>query len=227
MDIGTAKLTVAKKLSALGTIYGGSGGKIVLSGTGTFSGTMPPVDVHGSWSTSATTRVGGDLTIADSALLAPSGQHLTIDGNLSDPANGALSMTVVSDTVEVKGAASFVQTDGSIPSFTAGVLLVRGDFTVADGGSGHAGFKGNGTHTVVLNGTTGQTVDVAYGADGTQQFQNLVIADSVRFAHETWIAGNATLASGKAVGADTVHVGGSLSDQVGGRWAPAFTKLFG
>ena len=50
------------------------------------------------------------------------------------------------------------------------MIKVQGNFS--SGGTASAGFRPNGTHTVLFNGTSAQTVSLAYGSDGRHYFQN-------------------------------------------------------
>ncbi|HTA82245.1 MAG TPA: hypothetical protein VK783_04915 [Bacteroidia bacterium] len=92
-----------------------------------------------------------------------SGTHLIVNGNLT--VNPYVGLGIAADTVDVGGSVIIVL-PGAI-SMTTGLLNIGGNFT-------NGGYFTKGTGTVVLNGTTGQTI----GGTAVTNFNNLTLSSS-------------------------------------------------
>jgi outer membrane protein assembly factor BamB len=159
----------------------------------TFSGSLTTtgtVDVNGK-----TLTVQGDLTVSSGTLdmnggtlivtgnvnltggtLDVNGGSLKIAGNLTTTSSGRLKMIYDADVVEVTGNVTFsgYSTNGYL---TAGILKVGGNFSQING-YGDA-FAATGTHTVILNGSGLQTVNIQSPGVSQSRFQNLEIQNSL------------------------------------------------
>jgi hypothetical protein len=116
------------------------------------------VAVTGTATVAGPTVMTGGLTVGQNATLVLGGQAVTVGGGLD--VQGLLRMTNATDELSVAGAATFRSGPSTAGALTAGVLRVGGNFTQTHSpitGSGST-FIASGTHRVVLNGTSAQTV---------------------------------------------------------------------
>ena len=135
-----------------------------------------------------------------------SGHKLTVAGDLSTENLGRLVMRNVADTVDVAGNVLFrgQSTDGLL---TAGVMLVEGNFTQITTVTASS-FAASGTHKVVLDGSSPQTVSFNHAAATWSHFQALEITDGV-VNLATAVTVNGQLLS--PAGSNPVIGGGSLT----------------
>jgi hypothetical protein len=160
---------------------------VVVTGSGTPAGTLA--------FTNLTVSGGGTFTVG--------GHTLTLTGALTN--NGLFVMTNAADQVTVNGTTTFQGSDESA-SLTAGTLTLKGNFTQNNGS--FSAFAATGTHKVILNGSTSQTV--TFGAPATNQSRFNIL-------DVTQAAGGVTLGS-------AVFVGLQLISQPGAAAAPKITS---
>lgn len=157
--------------------------------------------------------VNGDVLLNNNDLFVGA-NRLDVAGDLTSTGPGAqLFMADPAGIVDVGGSAAF-SGDAQTTQLAAGELRVAGDFTAS--GSTSA-FSATGTHTVVLDGTTPQTVTFSSPDAAQQHFFNLTIANStstITLASDMVVQGAFTIpATGSISGSTrTVSVGGSFSD---------------
>ncbi|MFQ5665123.1 MAG: Ig-like domain-containing protein [Candidatus Binatia bacterium] len=116
----------------------------------------------------------GDLTVAGGvARLTLNGGVVVVSGTFSTQARGVLTMADPAAVLRVHGDAIFAG-GSTVGLLTAGVLEVAGDFSqpsFLNGFSNAASFAASGTHTVVFNGRSLQTV--SFHRPGSSHFQNV------------------------------------------------------
>ena len=164
--------------------------------------------------------ISGSLTLADGAQLSLAGNQLAVGGDFTLNSTGKLTMNNAADVLDVRGNVFMNRTDGFVPVFSAGEVRVGGNF--ATGGNSGETFRATGTHRVVFDGTTAQSVALAYGADGRHYFRNVEIRNStgVTFTSSATVRGDLTNASAPAgsrlnvATGVTVDVAGALSLQL-------------
>ena len=165
--------------------------------------------VTGSVSLTGATAVSGDLTIGGAGTLSVGDQTLTVSGDLTVAGQGLMVMTDAAGAVDVAGNV-LVQGRNSNGSLTAGTLYVAGDFTQQNGRNGccisyPANFSASGTHKVVLDGASAQTV--TFASFGTT-------ASHSHFADLEIAAADVTVTSSMAA-VGSVVLSGSLTVQSG------------
>jgi hypothetical protein len=125
------------------------------------------------------TNGGSILLYGTSAQLDVNDKSLRITGVLDVQGSAArLIMDSSLDSVFVTGYARF-RGGPSAGFLTAGYLAVGGNFTQAnDFAFGTDGFAASGTHTVVLNGTAGQTVSFSHPGTAVSRFAKLQVRNT-------------------------------------------------
>ena len=219
-------ITVSGSVDAGSSITGT--GTVVMTGSGvTVSGSVPNLTVSGSVTLGGATSVTGNVTISDT--LNVSGHKLTVAGDLSTENLGRLVMRNVADTVDVAGNVLFrgQSTDGLL---TAGVMLVEGNFTQITTVTASS-FAASGTHKVVLDGSSPQTVSFNHAAATWSHFQALEIANTsadVTMSSGPWVTGDVTVSTAVTVaGTGTLTVGGDLVTVAGSDVSPAAVSIAG
>jgi hypothetical protein len=175
------------------------------------------------------TTVTGNVTINGN--MDVNGHNITIQGNLTAASGGRLFMQNPAGVLTVSGNATF-SSNGENNLLTAGVLNLKGNFSQT-AGCNSDGFAASGTHQVVLNGTTAQTI--AFSCVGTStstsHFQNLQVANAAGINFTTnadingnldipstatlsggfnvTVAGNVTMVSGSNINLSTLTLSGS------------------
>ncbi len=225
-------------VTIVGSLIDTVGGRWQVAGT-TFSGINPELptalSTNLSFTNSAVLSSGftltGNLTVTGSSgNLALNARTVSISGNMNTSGSGVLTMTDPSDIFTVGGNIDFSggQTDTLL---TAGTLNVAGTFY------GYYGsFAASGTHRVVFNGTSSQTVSFsgAGPAGNNAHFQDVTIANpaGVVLTNVAQFNGSVTIDANVPTATVTssfanVNVAGSLNDTVGGRWQATNTYLTG
>lgn len=226
--LNLAALSLSGTISAAGANYN------VASTTFTGNGGIPALPYQSltidgiAQLTTATTVTGpvlvnGTLTVNGQTLNAGS---LTVQGPTSQ---ASLVLTNPADAVNVSGNVLF-QTQHETGIVTAGTLTVGGNFTLCCGG--WAAYPASGTNTVVLNGTSAQTVTFASPNATLQAFQevvfnnnagvnlasNIVTNDTLTLQSGTLSGGsasvtvpNVTAASGTTLNLGTLTFSGTVS----------------
>ncbi|MBI4421429.1 MAG: hypothetical protein HY560_11450, partial [Gemmatimonadetes bacterium] len=167
LDVGAHSVTVKGNLSAGNTIIGTTG-TVQLTGTSkSVSGTMPRVQISGSYTAGGPVQVNGNLTVTGTGSnLTLGGRTVTVTGTFGTESGGTLTMTNGADLLDVTGAMTFAggNTGGLL---TAGVIRARGDFTqvgFVDTSCPNPGsdvvetFKASGTHRIDFIGNASQQV---------------------------------------------------------------------
>jgi flagellar basal body rod protein FlgG len=147
---------------------------------------------------------GGNLTV--------NGKNIRVRGNFTMDSNGYLTMASGADVLDVGGNIYWNRQDDNAQTVNAGLIKVQGNFTT--GGTASAGFRPNGSHTVLFNGTSAQTVSLAYGFDGRHYFQNAQVqnAAGVTFSNSFTMNGNLNSSGTLTIpGGVTTSVGNNLT----------------
>ncbi|MFI5310915.1 MAG: hypothetical protein ACHQQ3_06750, partial [Gemmatimonadales bacterium] len=215
------------------TVYGGSTLPAML-------GAPPPVVTIDGTAVTMTTgpiTVGGNLTLTNSGALTLNGQQLTVGGNFATTNNaGLLTMTNPADQLTINGNADFDGADMGNSTLTAGLLIVKGNFTTHNAHT--QGYRSAGTHITRLAGTSTQLINIYYPLDNQQRIQNLQFQNAVGVTFQTNVSVvNASISTGTSlsgassglysVGAVTSTAGTSLAGLgfvvvYGGTTMPAF-----
>ena len=118
--------------------------------------------------------IGGNLTLANGGSLTLNGQQLTVGANFTSATSaGLLTMTNPADQLTINGNADFDGTDMGNTSLTAGLLIVKGNFTTHNT---HAqSFAAFGAHTTLFAGSGTQTISLYYATPGQHHFANLQV----------------------------------------------------
>lgn len=199
--LNLSTLSVSGALSATGANYA----VVNTVFTGAASQLIPQlayqnVTVNGVALLTGATTATGNVTV--NGTLTVNGQTLdsatlTVQGATSQ---ASLVLTNPADAVNVSGNVLF-NTQHESGNITAGTLTVGGSFTLCC--SGWAAYPGSGTNSVVLNGTSAQTVSFASPNATLQAFQDVTInnAAGVNLASNIVVNGTLTLQSGSLTGA--------------------------
>ena len=214
----TSSLTLANFTTPTAPAIGGS----YSVGTTTYTAalTAPVLPYTNLVVSAAAVTPGGNLTTTGSLVLTGTGASLpvgpttlTVGTSLTVQSNALLGMTDPASVVNVAGAAVF-QGGNESGQLTAGVLRVAGNFTQAAGS--FQSFLASGTHKVILNGSSPQTVSFNTPGVGNSVFQELDLANAagVQFLSSLTVAGNLTLTTPLALsdaGTQTLTVLGLLT----------------
>ena len=115
----------------------------------------------------------------------------TLNGEKYTNSTGVLNMTNEADTVRVLGSFVMQSTASHQDKLTAGTLEVGGDFSQI--GGSYYNFYASGTHTVMLNGKSNQSVNVMSNNKSYSRINNLKItntsSDGVRFEGSIYVIG--------------------------------------
>ena len=227
LTLGANTLTVTGSLDAGNTIVG-TGGSVLLTGSGTVRGAInAPVVVTGTYTLTNGSSWGSDLTVNGSGALTLGGKALSVGGNFVTGGSGTVVMTAAADTLNVTGNATFSGGDET-GKLTAGELVVSGNLVQST------------TATSLVAGPafvtrlTGATQSITFANPTTSMLGGLAIAGSAQaaLASNMTIVGNVWVQTGgtprlTSTPADTATIGGSLYDSTGGRWQAATTKMTG
>jgi hypothetical protein len=194
----------------------------------TLSGALPGVLVTGGVTVAGPTTICGNLAIGTSGQLDLAGQTVAVAGNFSTASNGRLVMQASADRLTVGGNAAFNGTSNA-GDLTDGVLEVAGSFSMPEGTAYR--FRAEGSHQVVLNGTTAQSVTFHFLGASANRFHHLRIESpgGVSFTTDSHVNGTLTVGSTSALVTGvgrTVTVGGNMVD-TGHRWRVANTRFSG
>src|SRR6267378_1991184 len=153
----------------------GTTGSVHVNGTGiTINGKFPNVTIDGSAKVADTMRVTGNLTAANpSGVLDINGKDVTVNGNYTSAyqdyyTGGTLVMKNPSGVLRVMGNVNF---DGNPTDtlLTAGTIYVGGNFAL------NKNFSASGSHKVVFNGSSRQSVSGYF--DATNHFNELQVSN--------------------------------------------------
>lgn len=225
MNINNSILEVASSIRSAGVISAGSG-YLSIVGSGTFEGTLPKTVVLAPWTASGRTIINGNVAVSNGSI-AMGGHTVVVNGSFTLDSNATLTMANPQDSLNVRGSFYMNRYNGFIPTFSAGTLVVGGDFAI--GANSSETFRATGSHTTVFDGGVPQHVYLAYGNDGRHYFNNLVVAnaDSVVFTNNVWVENHVRILNGIATGAVTAHIRNGIEDGASNRWRVATTRLFG
>lgn len=188
------KLTKDEEIEDIDLIYGDldlNGHTLTVNGDFTQSGGTVNVN-------------GGELKINGSYIIQ------TVDEKASA---GSLIMTNDEDKVTVTGDFVMRSAEDHSGLLTAGTLTVGGNFSQYSGSNYN--FTASGSHTVVLNGSSAQTVRFS---NTNSKFNNLKIVntseDGVDFAATAYVAGNLYDTDSKVTNSSRLYLGadGDLAD---------------
>src|SRR6267143_1073754 len=179
-------MSVAGTFSPTTTTFGGSG-QMIQGGVG-----YKNVIVSGHALFGGTSTVDGNLTAATSSgVLDINGKDVTVNGNDSSAyqsyyTGGTLVMKNPSGVLRVLGNVNF---DGNPTDtlLTAGTMYVGGNFTL------NKNFSGSGSHKVVFNGSSRQSVSGYFGANN--HFNGLQISNPSGIALNADVIANGQLIS--------------------------------
>nr|WP_320011685.1 hypothetical protein [uncultured Desulfobulbus sp.] len=185
-----------------------------------------------------TLRIGGDL-IHSGGTLNVNGGNLIVEGDYRvqtastdsegtttySRSNGYLNMTNVSDHVLVYGNFVMQSYYNDSSNLTAGLLEVRGDFTQKETDISSVGdndnFEANGTHRVLLSGTSKQTVTFETPSSSYSHFNILEITNSstegVDFASKAVVVSELVATTTPVINALNIQLSGSAIIS-GGEW---------
>ncbi len=207
VGVSTNTLTVNGNLTASGQVSG----TVAMTGSNKFiSGSVNNLTVTGSAVITGNLTASGSVTVSGSLDL--NGRTAAVGGNYSSTGSGVLKMQSSNGVMTVNGNATF--NGGSEDTFlTAGVMYVKGNFTQSS--SNAASFAASGTHRVVMNGGSAQTVSFANPASSNNShFQNFEVAgtSNVTFSTNAFINGSFDLTTPVTVFGDaTVTVAGDYT----------------
>ena len=116
----------------------------------------------------------------------------SLSGSTYGNSTGVLNMTNEADTVRVLGSFVMQSTADHREKLTAGTLEIGGDL-VQNNGANRYNFHTTGTHTVVLNGTQKQTVNIYNNSKENSRLNDLRIANTsaegIDFAEDVYVIG--------------------------------------
>ena len=116
----------------------------------------------------------------------------SLNGSTYGNSTGVLNMTNEADTVKVLGSFVMQSTADHGEKLTAGTLEIGGDL-VQNNGANRYSFHTTGTHTVVLNGTQKQTVNIYNNSKENSRLNDLRIANTsaegIDFAEDVYVIG--------------------------------------
>ncbi len=157
------------------------------------SGTAPILDIP------STTINSLSITSGSLDLGSGTGNTLNVTSNFSLENTGRLIMDGASDILDVDGNFTTSAASGALQDFSAGTLNVAGNFTQSDGGWGSYEFPASGSHKLVLDGSSAQTVSFANPSITDGRFQDLEInktGGTVVFTSNVVLIGNVTNTAG-------------------------------
>lgn len=267
-NTATLIVTESRVLTATGNVNAGTTivglGSVLMTGANkTFQGTFPNliIGANGTIAAAAATTVVGNLLVRSPvggiANLDVAGQTIHVTGAFETSGEGGVPTDNFA-RFTMDGNADVLDIDGNVNLFggnsagllTAGALRVGGNFTAGCGNSWE--FLPSGTHQVVFDGTSLQTVSLCVLNAPTQNhlfnvqvtnaaganFQGVIIAGNLTvstgasaifegpFNTLTRISGNVTSSAGSSLsGAAGFAIGGVLS--VSGSYAVATTVFAG
>ena len=169
------------------------------------------LNVLAPWTLSHALEVGGNLTINTGGTLTVGGQALRVVGALNVPGSGQLVMTNAADSVDVGGATTFSTGTSGTGLLSAGVLVLRGNFTQTAGA--FTNFAPSGTHRTRFLGTLGQTISFSSPGSANSRFQDLEFGDpaGVSLATNVTAMGTTAVSAGTVTGVGrTINLGGDL-----------------
>ena len=144
--------------------------------------------------------VTGDLVQSGGTVLVNGGELevqgdyrvQSLSGSTYGNSTGVLNMTNEADTVRVLGSFVMQSTADHREKLTAGTLEIGGDL-VQNNGANRYSFHTTGTHTVVLNGTQKQTVNIYNNSKENSRLNDLRIANTsaegIDFAEDVYVIG--------------------------------------
>jgi len=211
LDLGDFSMQVGGDIRVLGAVTGGT---VVAGGTGgLLDGTLDGLFISQSRLVTGALTVAGNLEIA--APLTVGTQSVSVGGSLTVLTGGRLVMTSTGGVVSVAGDAIFA--GASEEGFlTAGLLLVRGNFTAA--GSTPTAFAASGTHAVGLGGSGLQTIGFEQPGPTASRFNTLYVdnGDAVDIVSSIYAAGNVIVTSKLIVPSPlSFDIGGVLTLEFG------------
>ncbi|MES2179970.1 MAG: Ig-like domain-containing protein [Gemmatimonadota bacterium] len=207
--------------SGTNTSLSGLTDAVVYSGTGVFpliSGGAPPALYLATASTipvpAGSTVFPGNLIVNTATVLDIGANSLTVNGSLeySNSSNARLKMNDAAGRFTVKGDAFFNAVDMGDGDLTAGVLEVRGNFTVER--DRFQAFRATGTHLTKFTGTAAQGIYFYYSADDRSRFQNVEMANSSTAGitgNSAIRAGGNMLQSGRLLMNSSLSIGAALN----------------
>jgi hypothetical protein len=206
-----SSVTLTNFTTASAPVIGGSYsvGTTTYTGTGMGFPVLPytNVVVIGDGSPAGNLTLTGTLTVTNTgANFSVGGRTLTLGGDLMVTANALFTMTSGADQVTVTGNATF-QGGDETGLLSAGTLTIKGNFAQHNGNAN--AFAASGTHKVVLNGVSPQTVTFDFPGVGTSHFQSLdVTSNTGGITITTAVFVNLQLISGVGPGAPPKLSGG-------------------
>ncbi len=190
----------------------------------TVRGTVRYLDIEGSVFADGPVVVSDQLVVAGGTF-RPARNRVEVGGFIAPlQTGGRLVMTHADDHVVVDGPFHVGSSGMSDGSLTAGILEVRGNVGI---GSSPTIFEPSGSHRLVLNGSTEQTLTIGLGRTRLQHVEFANPA-GVRGGGTIHIHGTATISAGRFLVADAftpVYLHGHLADAVGGGWQVTRTQI--
>lgn len=222
LNLAGFTLTITGSLDAGTTITGA--GSVNLTGTGTMKGkVVSDVVVTGTYSLAGLDSIVGNLTVSSAGQITLAGNTLAVTGNLSVTGVGAINMTNVADVMFVDGNASF---GGSSGTMSAGVLVIRGNFTQTGAANSFAPTAG---HVTQFFGGAPQSITFS-DLTGVSSFNRLQIVNAGTTTIATDIRATSidlNVAVGSFAGAGrTAIVRDSITDP-NNRWAVSNARFTG
>lgn len=213
-DDGTATVTLELQKSATlnGTL---SVDDVEFAGT---SQTIPAYSYPNNVTVTGTASLGGNVSVGKALTISGfqkdlniNGKTLTVTDSLYTTSSGTLTMLAATDTVKVKHMR--LQGGSTSGLLTSGVMRVTGNITTSS-----TSFAPSGTHKVVLEGTSDQTLD------SSSSFHNLEIATTspvrlsanvdVNGTFTSSVSGDSIVGNGRTFTVDNVSVNGLALDHV-------------
>lgn len=168
-------------------------------------------------------RVTGSANLPGSGKLNLNGRKLTVGSFAAY--GGLLIMKNAADTLDV-GSDFSIEHNNTDGFLTAGLIRLKGNFR--GNYNSFEAFRPSGTHTVLLDGSSAQTINIDH--PGQRWFNHLVInnAAGVSISQDLRVNGNITIMAGTVTGASrNVDLYGNLTDAAGGRWQVTNTTIRG
>lgn len=193
LNIGANQLFVQGNLAAGNSIIA-AGGEVLMLGDGvSLSGTVPNLVISGAVDAAGDVFINGDLDISSNGRLNVGGRTVSVSGNLGVLDSGTLAMENTQGLMTVGGDAYF-NGGGLGDLLSAGELRIKGNFAQSNvNGASRQGFRSTGSHLVVLNGTSLQTVNFSDPDRRQSRFQELVIGSGANVEFISDVAVEASL----------------------------------
>ncbi|HSC58106.1 MAG TPA: hypothetical protein VLC11_00980, partial [Gemmatimonadales bacterium] len=175
-----------------------------------FSGS---VHFQGATTLAKALKVLGAVAVDGGGVFTLGGHPFTVTGTFSLAGSGQLVMSNAADSMDVGGPFTVSSITSSGTGLSAGVLVLRGNFSQV-AGSG-LNFSATGSHQTILAGAAAQSVAFQNPALTSSHFQDVTFANAagITLGSNVAVSGTATVSLGQVSGtARTGTIAGGLVD---------------